>query len=221
MTQIVRSLLVLGNDKLSRGVYHFDLPARKTCPGKSRRCSRRCYATRGRYGFPRVQERLAWNYAQSKRSDFVDRMVDTLYRRGVLLMRWHCSGDVYSPAYGRKVLEIIGRSPHCRFWLYSRSWRVKAIFPILKAISDLPNANVWFSADQETGYPEEVAEYCRIAWMQTEVDEDTTDADLVFLDHPLRKLALELPTVGTVCPAELPDGKERGTTCATCGKCWK
>ena len=33
-----------------------------------------------------VQERLLWNYSQSKRTDFADRMVSELYRKGVLVM---------------------------------------------------------------------------------------------------------------------------------------
>jgi hypothetical protein len=113
--------------------------------------------------FPQVQERLSWNHEQSKRPDFVDRMVEELYRKGVLLMRWHCAGDVYSPTYGRKMLEVIGRSEHTTFWFYTRSWCVPTIFPILKAISFLPNCKVWFSADWETGFPPEVLENVRVA----------------------------------------------------------
>ena len=45
-----------------------------------------------------MQERLRWSYEQSKRGDFVRRMSDELYRKGVLLMRFHVSGDIYSPA---------------------------------------------------------------------------------------------------------------------------
>ena len=218
---VVRSLLVAGNGKLSKGVSHFDLPARLSCPGKSRLCSEKCYAARGRYVFPQVQERLAWNYEQAKRADFVDRMVEELYRKGILLMRWHCAGDIFSPAYARKMLEIVGRSSHTTFWLYTRSWRVKTIFPLLQALSLMPNLHLWLSADQETGEPPEVPENARVAWLRTEEEEDTTEADLVFLDHPLRKRALELPLLGTVCPTETPEGKARGTSCATCGVCWK
>lgn len=215
--EIRRALLTQGNEKLSPGVFHFDIPAGRTCPGKSRLCSRRCYARRSRYRFPQVQERLAWAYAQTKRSDFVERMVREIYRKGVILMRWHCAGDIYSPAYGRKVLEIIARSDHCTFWLYSRSWRVPAILPVLKAISALPNAHVWFSADAETRYPTEVPGRVRVAWMMTDAEE-VVDADLVFVDRPLRRLTLAtLP----VCPQETPEGKTRGVTCATCRVCWR
>ncbi|QEL18771.1 GP88 family protein [Limnoglobus roseus] len=218
MSRVIRPLLVAGNDKLSAGVFHFDIPAVLTCPGRSKLCVSRCYARRGRFAFPQVQERLAWNYAQSKRADFVELMADELYRKGILLCRWHVAGDIYSPTYARKMLEVIGRSPHCTFWFYTRSWRVPTIFPLIRAIAVMPNVRVWLSGDSETGYPPEVPDGCRVAWMQTEVGEDTENADLVFLDRPLRRLAL--PLLDKVCPTETPLGKERGTSCATCRLCW-
>ena len=173
--ETIRGLLVAGNEKLSQQAFHFDLPAGRTCPGKSKLCHGRCYARKGRFAFPQVQERLNWCYERSKRSDFVDVLSTELYRKGVLLMRWHCSGDVYSPTYARKMLEVMARSQHTSFWLYSRSWRVPTILPILTAMSALQNCKMWFSVDAETDYPDEVPE----------------------------------------------NGKERGTTCATCGICWK
>ncbi|MBP3955465.1 hypothetical protein J8F10_09240 [Gemmata sp. G18] len=216
----VRGLLVAGNEKLSSQAHHFDLPAGLTCPGKTKLCHGRCYARKGRFAFPQVQERLRWCHEQSKRDDFADRLVDELYRKGVLLMRWHCSGDVYSPGYARKMLDIIERSEHTKFWGYTRSWSVPTIAPVLKDIAALPNMQLWLSADAETGYPDEVPEGARVAWMQTDVEEDTREADLVFLDHPLRKLTLPLAVLEKACPTETPEGKKKGTTCATCRYCW-
>ena len=215
-----RGLLVAGNEKLSAQAFHFDLPAGRTCPGRSRLCHGRCYARRGRYAFPQVQERLNWCFEQSKRDDFVGKMTDELYRKGVLLMRWHCAGDVYSPAYARKMLEVMEKSEHTSFWLYSRSWRVATICPILKDMAALNNCKLWFSVDAETGYPEEVPENVRVAWLQTEDGEDLEDADLVFLDLPLRKRPIPLTVLEKVCPAEIPEGKKKGVTCATCRYCW-
>lgn len=215
-----RGLLVAGNEKLSSQAFHFDLPAGVTCPGKSRLCHRRCYARRGRFAFPQVQERLNWCYQQSKRDDFASRMVDELYRKGVLLCRWHCAGDIYSPGYAKKMLDVIERSSHTSFWAYTRSWRIPTIAPILKEISLMPNMKLWLSADTETGYPDEVPENARVAWMQTQAEEEMGEADLVFLDHPLRKQPIPLTVLEKVCPAETPEGKKRGTTCATCRYCW-
>jgi Gene product 88 len=217
---VLRPLLVMGNDKLSASVFHFDLPAVRTCPGRSQLCSRICYAKKNRYRYPQVKERLNWAFEQSKRNDFADRMVDELYRKGVVLMRFHCSGDIYSPAYARKMLEVIGRSPHCTFWAYTRSWRVPAIFPILKAISMMPNMSLWFSVDAETDYPNEVPDGVRIAYMQAFEDDPSEDADLVFLNHPLRR-RVPLGVLDRVCPSETPEGVRKGVTCATCAKCFR
>lgn len=218
--EIRRGLLVQGNEKLSAGVFHFDIPAVRTCPGRTRLCSRSCYATKSRYAFPQVRERLAWAYEQSKRGDFVDRMVRELYRKGVLLMRWHCAGDVYSPAYARKMLEVMARSGYATFWLYTRSWRVRTIFPLVQAMATLPNCRVWLSADAETGDPPDVPRNARVAWMATDADDDTSRADLVFLTRPLRT-SVPLTMAEKVCPTDTPQGKERGTTCATCQFCWR
>lgn len=217
----VRGLLVQGNVKLSTNVFHFDLPAGVTCPGKSGLCHRKCYARKGRYAFPQVVERLEWCYEQSKRDDFVPRMVDEVYRKGVLLMRWHCSGDFYSPGYTRKVFEVVERSPHAAFWVYTRSWRVPAIRPLLADLAGLPNMQLWLSADAETGMPGDVPAGARVAWMRTRAEENAGGAELVFLDHPLRKQPLPLATLERVCPVETPAGKQQGTTCATCGYCWR
>jgi hypothetical protein len=59
------------------------------------------------------------------------------------------------------------------------------------------------------------------ARVQTDVDDDTEDADLVFLDHPLRKQPIPLTVLEKACSTETPKGKAKGTTCATCGICWK
>lgn len=216
-----RSLCAPGNDKLSKSVFHFDLPAGLTCPGKSELCSSKCYARKGRFNFPQVQDRLNWCYEQSKRDDFVDRMVEEIYRNGILLMRWHCSGDVYSPAYARKVYDVIESSRHCEFWLYTRSWTVRTFDEVLDDISSLQNVKLWFSADNETGLPKAMPSNVRVAWLQTKWDEESLEADLIFLDHPLRKQIPPHEFVEKICPTETEAGKEQGISCATCGLCWR
>jgi hypothetical protein len=118
------------------------------------------------------------------------------------------------------MLEVIGRSQHTTFWAYTRSWRVKTIYPILKAMSFMPNMKLWFSADAEM-MPEEVPDGVRVAYMQTEPFEDVGNADLVFLDPPIRRQPIPLGLIPKVCPTETPDGKARGVSCATCRTCFK
>src|SRR5206468_4230206 len=122
---------------------------------------------RSRFVFPQVQERLKWCYDMSKRDDFARRMTDELYRKGVLLCRFHVSGDVYSPAYAKKLLAVVKDSPQVTFWMYTRSYRVPQIAEVLWELAACDNFSLWLSADDETGYPLYVPERVRVAWMQT------------------------------------------------------
>ena len=135
---------------------------------------------------PSGARRLAWNYAQSKRKDFVDRMVRELYRKGVLVCRWHVSGDVFSPGYTRKLIEIMRQSQHTKFFGYSRSWSVTTIEPLLREMAELENMRLFYSADCETGMPPNVPDRVRVAWMQVDEVETLNEVDLLFRDKPLR-----------------------------------
>lgn len=219
MTKHVRGLVVQSNEKLGGSAFHFDLPPVRTCPGRSRGkggCEEVCYARSGRFVFPQVRERLNWAYTMSKRDDFADLMVDELYRKGVLLMRWHVAGDLYSPAYCQKVLTVCEASPGIRFWMYTRSWRVEPIASVLWELASLPNVSVWLSADELTGLPPHVPEGVRVAWMQTGDFVDT--ADLVFATREVRKSGRV--NLDLVCPTETAEGKRAGTTCSSCQFCF-
>jgi hypothetical protein len=186
--EIVRSLLVQGNEKLSPAILHWDLPAAVTCPGKTKICRERCYALRNRYLFPQVQKRLKWCQAMSRRKDFPKLMVREIRRKGAaFIVRIHCSGDFYDAAYTRKWLTIVRACPHTRFFAYTRSYRVKSIAPLLAELAELDNVRLWYSADVETGYPGDLPPNVRVAWMQVAADEDVPPVDLVFLDSPLKK----------------------------------
>ncbi len=222
MARTVRNLLVQSNDKLGGSVHHFDLPAVVTCPGRSKLCTHHCYARRSRFRFPQVRERIAWCYEQSKRDDFVPRLTDELYRKGVLVCRFHVSGDFYSPVYAEKVRQVVEQSPHCTFFLYTRSYAVPPILPAIRELARRDNMTVWLSADRSMGFPKEVPEGCKVAWMMVEEDEEVPEGiDLLFRVHPLRKKPLPLPLLSVICPTETVEGKRVGTTCATCTRCWR
>lgn len=216
-----RWLLSAGTGKTGATVFHFSVPAVRACPGRSRLCTRVCYARTGRFRYPKTQERLAWAFEQSKRADFADRLSAELYRRGVLACRWFVSGDVYSPSMARKMAAVVERSPFCRFVVYTRSWRVPAIAPHLRPLAALPNVVVHYSCDAETGLPEEVPDGVRVAWLHTAADDAPSGAgiDLLFRTRDLRAERVPLPLAGVVCPHETPEGKARGVTCATYGIC--
>ncbi|WP_084760043.1 GP88 family protein [Zavarzinella formosa] len=211
-------MVTQSNDKLGGSVFHFDLPAGRhgTCPGRTSTCDSQCYAQRGRFLFPQVQDRLAYCYAATKRKDFVPRLVSELYRKGVLAMRWMVSGDVYSPGFAKKVMAVAEGTPFCRHWLYSRSWRIPAIEAVLRDLALVDNVSVWYSADRDA-FPTEVPPRVRVAYMMSDADDHPVQpVDLVFLVHRLRKMALPM---ANVCLQETPEGRESGVTCSTCQVC--
>jgi hypothetical protein len=215
----IRGLLTQSNQKLGGSVFHFDLPAGSggACPGRTPTCSESCYARRGRFVFPQVQQRLQYNFAASKRKDFVPRLVSELYRKGVLAMRWMVSGDVYSPSFARKMLAVVNATPFCRHWCYSRSWRIPGIESVLREMSACENMAVWYSADRDA-FPRDVPPGVRVAYMMADAeDRPPGSVDLVFLVHKLRRVPL--PLAATVCEQETPTGREAGVTCSTCQVC--
>jgi hypothetical protein len=213
----VRYLLSHGNEKLGSSIFGWTIPAIQTCPGRSETCSRVCFATHGRFVTHKVKELMAWRYEQSKRADFVDRMVNELFRRSVLVLRVHVSGDFATPSYTRKWIEIAARSPKVRFFAYTRSYRVPKIEAHLRVLAALSNFKLWYSADCDTGVPPNVPPGVRVAWLQHS-ETPPAGGDLVFQVQKLRRLAL--PMAIPVCEQELPEGKARGTTCSNCHICW-
>lgn len=212
-----RSLLAQGNDKLGATIHSWSIPAVRTCPGRSRVCEPVCYATHGRFVTSQSRTAMQWRWQQSKRGDIADRMVEEIFRRGVLVLRIHVAGDFYSPGYLAKWIEIASRSPNTRLFTYTRSWRVPQIAALLGAFAALDNVALWYSADADTGYPPVVPPRVRVAWLQDSW-EGPEAADLIFQTRGLRKLAL--PLAAPVCEQETPTGKARGVNCANCGVCW-
>jgi hypothetical protein len=211
-------LLAMGNGKLGRSIFHFDLPAVTTCPGRSSVCERVCYARRHRFRTRAVQRRLRWCLRQSRRADFADRMVDEIRRTGAIVVRIHVSGDFYSADYAARWLAVIRRLPGVRFYCYTRSWRVPEVAPVLARLAAEPNCRVWFSADAETGPPDPVPPGVRVATLQTVGDDPPADTDLLFRVQQLRRDPVPLTVL---CPHEAPLGSARGTNCGSCGRCWR
>lgn len=208
-----RQFLQLGNSKLGSCIHNWSLPAGLTCPGATDVCQSNCYAKRGRYHFAKVQEALQWNYEQSLRDDFVNRMTREIQEQGVLVLRIHVSGDFYSKAYAEKWLTIIKRFPRMRAYFYTRSWRVPEIVPTLRKMAGLSTCRAWFSVDKDASI--KAPKNVRLAYLQVD-DELPADSELILRVRRLRKTLAELPQI---CPAETPQGK--GQNCAGCQRCFR
>ena len=61
--------------------------------------------------------------------------------------RWHDSGDVWQPNYGKMIREVCANLPDVRFWLPTRSWHsTPRILTVLQDMAQLPNVAVRPSA---------------------------------------------------------------------------
>jgi hypothetical protein len=211
----------------------FNLPVIDSCPGMSPTCRRVCYADRGHCRWPSNRQRNARNLTASQQPDFVERVVGELRRRDARLVRLHSSGDFYSPAYVHRWGQIAARLPGVTCWGYTRSWRVPVLLDELERLAELPNVELWFSCDRDTGLPPLVRRV-RTCWLQ--VDDEMpprpgpgqAPAELVFrAKRPGRNnrdkriplsMADRLAAPGSVlsCP-----NYTTGINCQDCGFCWR
>jgi hypothetical protein len=157
----------------------------------------------------------------------VNRVVREIERRGGGVIRWMVSGDIFSAAFAKKLLAVVRRTPGVRHFLYTRSWRVASIRPVLLALAAESNCRVWFSADKESGVPFPIPQGVRVAYMMADASEAETCADLVRASHLVfrvrhRRAAPAVKICGVpVCPVESNTSAGHQTTCGTCGICWK
>lgn len=216
MSRVIRGLLVQGNRKLGTAIHHWDLPPVVSCPGRTPACERVCYARSGHFTTKVVKTRLKWCMEQSRRDDFVSRMVNELHRKGVLVCRVHCSGDFYSATYAGKWLAIMKECPQVKFYLYSRSYRCEDIAPVLKQMATLKNVRVWYSTDSDTGTPAVIPPNVRLAHLNTSDGEEAEALDLLFVTRPLKQEAIR-KALPMLCPQQ--SGKQEN--CGSCGKCFR
>lgn len=225
--------LVLGNSKLG-SIWHWSLPAIKTCPGKTELCAGLCYAARGRYYSPAVIAALQENYRLSRRKDFVDYVLETIQKYDIRLMRVHASGDFYDSEYANKWLEIFEQTRlTTRYWFYTRSWRIPEGIPaprlreaellrkMIRGMSQMPNVHALLSADRQTGRPPRWKR-TRVAYlMKSDEDRPRYRVDLVFRERPKTPMKTEPDTGAQVCPVEQAVERQRKITCSSCRLCFR
>jgi hypothetical protein len=211
-------MLSLGNGKLGEQVAHFDLPAGEGyCPGATASCLSSCYALRGRFHFQNVVDKLRWCFEEAQRPGFERKVIREIRRRGLLLVRLHCSGDFFSQQYAERWLRVMRTLRRVRFWFYTRSWRVPAIEAVLREMAALRNCKAWYSLDRDTGRPAERPPGVRYCYLQ-DADEAVGQVDLVFRTRRM----LDRPAVGlpVICPSDTPSGRKAGMNCGQCGLCY-
>jgi hypothetical protein len=218
IVKTVRGLLTQGNSKVGSSIHLWSVPAVETCPGRSAVCERVCYATKGRFLLDSVRERLAWCLEESRRDDFVERVVREIRRKGVLVLRVHAAGDFYDAAYAEKWLAVMQKCPRVKFYFYTRSWRVDSVAPVLEQMAALRCCRAWYSVDAETSVPARVPPGVRLAYLQVDEDERPEQSDLLFRTRRLRSQRTPL---SVVCPNETPAGRSAEVTCGSCQRCFR
>ncbi len=139
-----------GNKKTE--CFSFDLPAIKTCPGRTLECARDCYAVNMMKAYPNVAKKYERNLELARMGlDFVKYMIANIPAN--CQFRIHVSGDFYSGYYTSQWRWIAESRPDVTFYAYTRSWRDLEIFAPIMQLNALPNVNVNLSVDDETGAP--------------------------------------------------------------------
>jgi hypothetical protein len=215
----VTNLLTRGNGKLGEGIHSWSLPAVETCPGRSTLCESVCYARSGRFRTQRMQDRLQANLDATLQADFEKRMVREITRRGVHILRIHVAGDFYDPAYAAKWRNIARRCKRSTMYAYTRSWRLPEYRVVFEEMAGLKNFHLWFSVDAETGIPTDIPKRVRLAYMQTDEDQDPRASDLVFRIPELRDTKVKRVGLTLVCPTE-QGAPVNDRSCTSCRRCF-
>lgn len=143
-------LLVDGNEKIGKGVFHFSLlptnnvfdveingklySVKGTCP-----CScNGCYATKGNYRFKSTIESLAVKtWLAYNDIDFVERAIKAQIKSdNIEFIRIHASGDFFNMEYVEMWKRIVSENSNCKFWTYTKFDNAE------NAFNDLENGNI-------------------------------------------------------------------------------
>jgi len=91
----------------------------RTVPGST--CEK-CYALKGRYGFPTVQAALERRLKSFDHPDWVEAMAFLI--GDARWFRWFDSGDLQSEHMLRRIAEVCRRTPKTRHWLPTREYAI-------------------------------------------------------------------------------------------------
>lgn len=171
---------------------------------------------------PAIATRHRLNLISSLSPRFAASVAREIRRNFIRVVRIHVGGDFYSKRYIRNWIRIVRACPTVQFFAYTRSWRKPKLLPLLKLLGNLPNMQLWWSEDRDTG-PSPLVPGIRIAYLVV-TDEDEklvpSHADLVFRDrlHVKRRGRMKQIEGIRVCPHEL-DVTSTSTTCTQCQLC--
>jgi hypothetical protein len=106
-----------GNKKVQAGI--FNLPCKKTCK-KGLACQKYCYAQKAERLYPQVKPCRENNLKESKRKDFIPKMIELITKQKSKYFRIHEAGDFYSKWYIIQWYTIIRALPDVKFYAYTK-----------------------------------------------------------------------------------------------------
>ena len=96
-----------------------------------------CYAFKGNYVYPSVQQGLLKRFHAFNKEGFVEAMSFMINKRCKSHFRWFDSGDLYNLAMLEKIVMVCKNTPKIRHWLPTRE--VKVVSDYLKVYKKFPN----------------------------------------------------------------------------------
>lgn len=110
--------------------YGYSIPAKYCKVGQKMRkvknsiCAH-CYALKGRYVFPNVQDALERRFRSLSNPKWVALMTELINRKEKSgYFRWHDSGDLQSVEHLQNIVQIAKNLPHVKFWLPTREYNI-------------------------------------------------------------------------------------------------
>lgn len=175
--------------------YSYSIPAKRCIQGMKMRdiagsiCSK-CYALKGRYGFPNVQDAQERRFQSLSNPEWIPAMAALILKKETSgVFRWHDSGDLQSVEHLGMICKVAGLTPHVRHWLPTREYAIVRQYVEQNELP--PNLTVRLSALMFDGKaPENLA----------------------------RRLGVQVSGASETafsCPSSKQDGK-----CGDCRKCW-
>ena len=214
--QLSKSLLRPGGTQTGTSIASFNLDRVLSSPGLTNVFQKHSWVPSSRR-FPGVDPSDWAREYESKRPDFVERMVPEIIRWKRKVVRIHGTGDFYSNKYIAKWIDIINKTPDVAYYARTHSWRCPYLRQRLGELRRLPNMQLWWFSDREAARPPEGL----VAYLSTD-DEDAPKygASLIFrVKHDTEKL--EIGGI-RVCPLQSgrPEIETGGMTCEKCRICF-
>lgn len=95
-----------------------------------------CYALKGRYSFPNVQNALTKRLQSITDPRWVEAIVTLIKSSKTKWFRWHDSGDIQSVGHLYKIAEICRDLPNVNFWLPTREYEIVKLYRANMVIPD-------------------------------------------------------------------------------------